>query len=145
MPLEMTVPMQSAPSAVAEAIQVVTFPEGLIGLQAARRFTFEASPDVEPLLRMRCLDRADLSFLVVDPALLDPSYRPSFTDEALSSLAIGKKDQRLVLAIARISPRIEECTANLLAPLLINPTTMRGRQVILEPGAYTSRHPLVAA
>jgi flagellar assembly factor FliW len=145
MQLTMTVLAESARSTGTEAREVVTFHEGLIGLPAARCFAFESSPDVEPLLRMRCLDRPDLSFLVVDPALLVPSYRPRFAAEALAALGIGERDKQLVLAIAKISPRIEECSANLLAPLLINPATMSGRQVVLEPGAYTTRHPLVAS
>lgn len=144
MPLPMTLPVETLRSMPATENAVVTFSEGLVGLAAARRFSFESSPELEPLLRMRCLDRRELSFLVVDPALLVPTYHPGFHSEALSSLGIGERDPLLVLAIARISATIEECTANLLAPLLINPATMQGRQVILEPGTYTARHPLCA-
>ncbi len=122
---------------------LVAFPEGLIGLPAARQFAFERSDEIEPLLRMRSREPGDLSFLVVDPGLVLPGYRPRFTTEALSAVGLRADDACLVLAIACITSRVEDCTANLLAPLLINPSTMVGIQVILEPGAYSPRHPLV--
>ena len=124
---------------------VVSFPEGLIGIADAKRFAIETADDVEPLLRMRCLDRPELAFLLVDPRLIRADYAPRFEAEDLATIGLPAGETPLVLAIAHIAPRIEECTANLLAPLVINPSSMRGLQIILEPGSYTTRHPLVAA
>jgi len=124
---------------------VVEFPEGLVGIPDAKRFDFEVSEEIAPLLRMRCLDRKDLSFLVVDPALVVPGYQPKFALDALHTVGLAEGRPALVFALAQIAPRAEDCTANLLAPLLINPGSMKGLQVILDPGRYTTRHALVAA
>ena len=94
MPLEMTVLEEILGSRV-EQDAIVSFAEGLVGLLAARSFRFESSPDIGPLLRMRCLDRSDLTFLVLDPALLVPDYRPAFGSETLSALGLGEQDQAL--------------------------------------------------
>ena len=132
-----------AVSAEPEAPSVVMFPEGLVGLPEAKRFVFDRSQDLEPLLRMRCVDRSDLSLLVVDPDLVVGKYRPKLPAGALLAAGLSEGEPVVLLAVARISPRIDECTANLLAPLLINPGRMQGLQVILEPGSYSPRHPLV--
>lgn len=123
----------------------VDFPEGLVGLPEAKRFEFETSPEIEPLLRMRCLDRPELSFLVVDAKLVSGEYTPRFERKALEAIGLEQGHATLVLAMTHIAPRIEECTANLLAPLLINPLSMRGLQVVLDPAAYSTHHPLVPA
>ena len=128
-----------------ERAAVVEFPEGLVGLPEAKHFDFEVSEEITPLLRMRCLDRKDLSFLVVNPELVLAGYQPKFGPDALHAIGLAEGGPSLVLAVAQIAPRLEDCTANLLAPLLINPASMKGLQVILDPGRYTTRHPLVAS
>lgn len=139
--------MELAPdsrSTAAEGEGIVSFPEGLVGLPDARRFAFDASEEIAPFLRMRCLDRAELTFLVVDPRLVQPSFRPALGAEALASIGLDPAAPALVLAIARIAPRVEDCSANLLAPLVINPSTLRGVQVVLDPKEHSARHPLAA-
>lgn len=124
---------------------VVTFAEGLVGLPSARRFAFESSEEIAPFLRMRSLDQPGLSFLVVDPRLVIPDYRPSFPGKAATGSDPVPDRPRLVLAIATISPRIEECTANLMAPLVIDPDALHGSQIVLEAQSYSPRQPLVGA
>lgn len=142
MTMTMPPPAKSFESPRANALSVVTFTEGLVGLPDAKRFEFDASEEIDPLFRMRCLDRPDLSFLVVDPALVLSDYRPGFRRESFEAVGLTTDQTPLVLAVVCISAKLEECTANLLAPLLINPATMQGLQVVLEPGAYAIRHPL---
>jgi flagellar assembly factor FliW len=121
----------------------VVFSEGLVGLPDARRFSFETSSEIDPLLRMRCLDQGELSFLVVDPRLVAADYRPRWERKALETNGMAAGKMPLVLVLTHIAPRIDDCTANLLAPLLINPETMLGLQVVLDPAAHSTRHPLV--
>ena len=124
---------------------VVTFREGFVGIPEAKHFAIEASEEIAPLLRIRCLDKAGLSFLVVDPRLVEPGYGPEIEPKTLSAVGLPGADGALLLAIAHISPKAEECTANLLAPLVINPATLSGVQVILDPRHYSTRHRLVDA
>jgi flagellar assembly factor FliW len=120
----------------------VFFTEGLIGIPEAKRYMFETGEEIEPLLRMRCVDRPGLAFLVVDPNVLVAGYAPRFSAETLAAIGLREGEAGLVRAIVNISPIVEECSANLLAPIVINPKTMRGAQVILDPPAYSVRHPL---
>lgn len=122
---------------------VVTFPEGLVGLPLARRFTFETSDEIAPFLRMRCQDHPDLSFLVVDPALVVPHDRTAWNEDVRGALGLEAAAAPLVLVIATIALPAEESTANLLAPLVIDPEGLSGRQVVLDVAAYSARHPLV--
>jgi flagellar assembly factor FliW len=124
---------------------VVTFREGFVGIPEAKRFAIESSDEIAPLLRIRCLDKAGLSFLVVDPRLVEPGYRPELEPKTLSAVGLTDTDGALLLAVAHISPKAEECTANLLAPLVINPESLSGVQVILDPRHYSTRHRLVDA
>ena len=52
-------------------------------------------------------------------------------------------DQVLLYAIANVPPQdFRAATANLRAPLLFNPFTRKGRQVILADEQYRIREPL---
>jgi flagellar assembly factor FliW len=134
-------PVQPPPPQTAS---VVSFAEGLVGLPGTKRFEIESSESIAPLLRIRGVDGPEVSFLVVDPRLVIADYHPRVGPEALAAVGLAEGQPALLLAIAHIAPKIEDCTANLQAPLLINPVSMRGLQVILEPGSFSAAHPLVS-
>jgi flagellar assembly factor FliW len=49
-----------------------------------------------------------------------------------------------VLAIVTVREEPRALTANLLAPLLVDCETRQGRQLVLEGGRYSTRHPLTS-
>ncbi len=120
---------------------VVTFPEGLPGFEEHRQFMIVASPDMEPFTVMQGVKAEAPSFVAVDPRLVDRSYPTTLDRVDLARLAAHEKEPLLWLAI--VAARDDgPATANLRAPVVINPGTMRGIQIIAVESPYRTDHPL---
>jgi len=120
------------------------FPEGLLGFAAYRRFSLNryqpGDGSESPFFLLQALD-GDLSFPLVSPHLLVPEYQLVPSAETLVRLATDTLDDLVVLTIVTLRQRLEEITANLQGPLLLNPVARLGLQVIAD--RYSVRHPLI--
>jgi len=114
--------------------EVLTFPEGLIGFRAARRFVLlDSGRSRSPFRRLVSLDVPELTFVVCDPGRFWPGYEIELP---------AADDERVVLVIVTVPGNARELTANLMAPLVVNMRTVTGRQVVLDTGRFSTRHPL---
>jgi flagellar assembly factor FliW len=113
---------------------VVEFPSGIPGFESHRRFVLIASADLSPLGCLKAVDGADVSFLVIDPRLLFFNYDLTLSEFERARIGAGADDPLLWLTIVTITEK--EATANLRAPVVINPATMIGCQVIRENDEY---------
>lgn len=111
---------------------------GLVGAPRARRFALEQRriPEV-PFHLMVGLDGTGICLVVCDADALWPTY----ADEVRA--AGGVAGECSVLAI--VTSRPGSLTANLLAPLVVDPVTGAGRQLVLEGSRYGTRHAIPAA
>ena len=108
---------------------------GLVGLPALQRFVlFEAKPG-SPFSWLQSLDDPAMAFLVTEPSRYVPAY-----DHDVVRRCPGVAEA-VVLATASIPPgRPADTTLNLSGPIVIDATSRRGTQMVLEDTAYTTRH-----
>ena len=123
---------------------VVTFPEGLPGFEQARQFVLIASPDLHPFTVLQDVEAAGPSFVTIDPRQLAGGFSTDLGRADLARLQADGHDHLLWLVIVA-AHEDGTATANLRAPLVINPASMRGIQVIAIESAYAVDHPLRAA
>lgn len=120
---------------------IVTFAEGLPGFEAHRSFVIVASPDMAPFTVMRDAATDGPSFVTVDPRLIEPGYPTTLDRVDLARLKAAGDETLLWLAI--VAAREDgTATANLRAPVVINPGTMRGIQIVAVESPYRVDHPL---
>jgi len=128
---------------------VVEFPDGIPGFEDQRGFLVVQQPPTKPLVFLQSLTTPELCFIAVPVQAACPSYRLSISPEDLEALGLPTAMQpsigRDVLCLTIISIAEDaSITANLLAPLVINLQTRRGRQPIMLESDYSHRHPLDA-
>ena len=123
---------------------LVTFSEGLPGFEAHRQFVVLASPDLEPFTVLQGVGDDGPSFVAIDPRLVDPSYEATLDTPTRARLKVSGSEPLLWLAIVAAHAD-GAATANLRAPVVINPGTMQGIQVITVEDRYPVAHPLEAA
>lgn len=122
---------------------VVTFPTGLPGFEAARKFVMLSAPDIAPIQCLQSTEAASPSFLVIDPRLVLEGYRTRLNQSDLVRLGASDGDDSLVwLAILTVAA--EGTFVNLRAPVVINPARMIGFQLVPSDSLYPLRHPLGA-
>jgi flagellar assembly factor FliW len=126
---------------------VLVFPDGVPAFEEEKRFVAIRQPINEPLVFLQSLSQADLCFVTLPVLALCPGFRLSIAPEDLEALDLGPGQQpvigRDVLCLAVVC--VEENappTANLLAPIVVNLRTRRGRQVIQTDSKYSHRETL---
>lgn len=120
---------------------VVTFPEGLPGFEDQRQFMLVASPDMQPFTVIQGMVDGGPSFVAIDPRMIERGYQTTLDRPDLARLSAGERDTLLWLAIVAAGED-GSATANLRAPVVINPGTMRGIQLIAVESPYRTDHPL---
>ena len=128
-----------APDRAAGSPDEVRFVNGLPGFEACRRFVLMASDRLGPLQCLRSVEGPPASFLVIDPRLVLPDYRCALSAPDKARLGAGESDTLLWLVLLTIEPN-GTVAANLRAPVVINPSTMIGQQVVPYRCLYPLRH-----
>lgn len=123
---------------------VVTFAEGLPGFETHREFVILASRELHPFTVLQGVGEDGPSFVAIDPRLIEPAYEATLDASTRARLSADASSTLLWLAIVAAHPD-GSATANLRAPVVINPGTMRGIQVITIENRYPVAHPLEAA
>lgn len=139
--------MNPAPAATETEITVseaVTFPDGIPGFETCRSWVVMAAESATPLRRLHAMDGADASFLAIDPRAVLDNYRCDLSAADRRRLGAGDNDPLLWLAIVMIETS-GALTVNLRAPIVINPKTMTGQQVLPHNCLYPLRHVLADA
>lgn len=131
------VPPTTEGDTVAEALQipVIEMARPLPGFPDHRRFGLVQIDPEGDLYSLTSLDEPGLRFLVVPPASFFPDYAPEVGDDVVADLQIERAEDVVVLLMLTPGAGLAETTANLAAPLLINPSARVAGQVILDnPG-----------
>ena len=139
--------MTPAPAAAETEITVseaVTFPDGIPGFESCHSWVVMAAEDATPLRRLHAIDGADASFLTIDPRVVLEGYRCDLSASDRRRLGASENEPLLWLALVMMEPS-GALTVNLRAPIVINPRTMTGQQVLPHNCLYPLRHVLVDA
>jgi flagellar assembly factor FliW len=131
--------MTQAPPLVAPEL---LFADGLVGCPEWKRFKLEQRPEMLPVALLKSVDQPNLSFIVADPHTWYPHYKFDVSPEDLKALEVFSADDLTALTIITVEPDPFSVTANLLGPLVVNPTSGKARQIVQSAYPYLARQPL---
>lgn len=120
---------------------VIRFADGLPGFEQTRAFVVLSSPELAPLHLLHHVGGPAASFLAVDPRLVLPTYRAELSEADSRRLGVPDPAALVWLALVTIDAG-QGPSVNLRAPVVINPATMTGCQVMPHSSLYPLRHPL---
>jgi flagellar assembly factor FliW len=124
--------------------QELFFPAGLLGFGSCHQYKLERfKPDdgSESPFFMLCARDQDLSFPLIHPESISLEYRFPVTPELLTALDATSPDELVPLLIVTVRDRLEEITVNLQGPVIVNPASSLGLQLVIEQ--YPVRRPLL--
>ncbi len=119
----------------------IAFPEALPGLDGAHSWEIVGHEDAAPFLWLRSVDRPSLSLLVIDPRVIAPGYDPRISGPDLDRVGLAPHQNAILLSVVTLHG--DAAYANLLAPILINPESLTGAQIILDDEKWPLRHPIM--
>lgn len=100
------------------------------GFPAHQQFVLVRLHDQGLLYAFTSIQDPGLRFLVAPPEPFFPDYAPEIEREVLAALNTKDPDRLLVMVV--ITAGIDETTANLLAPIIVDRDSHRAMQVVLN-------------
>jgi flagellar assembly factor FliW len=129
--------------------RVLHFPDGLLGFASSDRFALIDSADGGPYYWLQSVDDPSLAFLSVVPFAFFPDYQLDLSPDDEVAMGLTSPTDALVLCLLTVlraddQVTVNQITANLLGPIVVNSATRVGRQIILADSGYPVRAPLAA-
>ncbi|MCV2489479.1 flagellar assembly protein FliW [Geodermatophilus sp. YIM 151500] len=134
-----------APPRVREPLplQPVTLADPVPGFPGHRDYVLVPADTGGLLYWLQSVAAEGPRFLVVPPAPYVPGYAPALPAAVCAELGLADRaDARLLCLVTVPDGDVRSATANLRAPLVLNPATGRARQVVLADSSHAIRHPL---
>jgi len=118
-------------------LPTITMAVPMPGFPAHREFVLVRLNDDGLLYAFTSIQDPELRFLVAPPEPFFPDYAPEVENEVFAALNTRDTDRLLLLTV--ITAGVDETTANLLAPIVLDRDSMRAMQVVLSGSGYPVR------
>ena len=110
---------------------LLIFRDGLFGFpQLTRYLLLRMNDEDDSILLMLSVEESKVVFVLINPFFLTPDYSPVLAPEELACLESEDSGELSYYAICVVQNDYLENTVNLKCPLVINPKTRHGIQVI---------------
>lgn len=126
-----------------EEEKILTFPNGIIGFENLTKYTliYDIDKGEDSCISwLQSMEEPLLALPVIDPLSILPEYNPLIEDELLKPLDSPIGDNMMVILALTIPPHLENMTANMKAPFIINTDTKKGGQIIVENQDYLVKY-----
>ena len=128
-----------------EESQIINFPKGILGFEDHDEFVLL---DIEgnPLFKfLQDIKHEQIGFVLIDPWKFFKDYDIELPYDKLENININPKgsNEMGVYNIVTMSKSLNNSTANLLAPIVINLKDKKGKQFVLNNSPYTTKHSLI--
>ena len=110
----------------------IVFPSGLVGLSQRKRFVLMEFERELPLGWLQSVDDPEFGLPVAEPGIFVQDYRVELPRREVQDLELRRPEDALFLIVTTIHAGGVMVTGNLRAPLLVDATTRRGVQIVLD-------------
>jgi flagellar assembly factor FliW len=128
---------------VQSSVRVLSFAEPLPGFPGHHDYVLVPAEPTGHVFWLQSVAPAGPRFLAVPASGFFPDYAPTLPGPACVELGLEGPDQAQLLCLVTVlDGDVASATANLRAPVVVNPATSRARQVVLSDGRHPIRRPL---
>ncbi|HEX4266137.1 MAG TPA: flagellar assembly protein FliW [Verrucomicrobiae bacterium] len=123
----------------------VRLPMGLLGFERMKDYLLIANPAEEPFGWLQVKGDTSLAFVVINPFLIVPDYKPDIPQADVEFLGLNDAEDAMLLNIVTVHKHGEP-TMNLKGPIVLNRHTGVGKQVVIANATdYSVQHPLLVS
>lgn len=123
---------------------ILNFPKGILAFEEFNKFVIINSTEEElPFSWLQSIDEKDVAFIIIDPFLFKKDYEVDLSDKVIEELAIESESDVAIYTFLVIPEQVDQMTANLTGPIVININKNLGKQVVLEDKRYHTRHKII--
>ncbi|MEH6965432.1 flagellar assembly protein FliW [Priestia megaterium] len=122
--------------------QTLTFNQGIPGFLEETKFVILPLPEAEAFQVLQSIQTKELAFIITDPFQFFLDYDFQLEPQEIEKLQLQQAEDATVYVLLTMSDSVENITANLQAPVIINTKQQLAKQVILMNTAYETKHRL---
>ncbi len=113
---------------------IYTFEDGIPGLKGITQYFIIERDELAPFKWLQACQPSYLSLMMLDPVFIDANYNLNLSREYADSLGVQGDDAKdlIIQSLIVVPENPQDMTANLLAPLVFNPKTRKGMQVVVD-------------
>jgi len=119
--------------------ELLSFPAGVIGFPSEQRFALVPHHGSGYIAWLQSVSTPELAFPVVSAHAFGDRYPDVPVAGAAEEAGIEGSEETLAVMVVLCALSGQPATVNLLAPILVNATTRKGAQVILEGTRFSTR------
>lgn len=121
--------------------KIINFIQGPLAFEDYKKF-FIIDPEENdfPFKLLQSAEEESLGFIITDPFIFKDDYDIELNEEVLQELEIEKPEDILVYVLLVIPDKVEDISANLVAPIIINVEKRIAKQIILDGTDYETKY-----
>lgn len=122
--------------------EVINFEKPIPGFNELKRFILK---DIEEsaFKLLQSIENVNVGFVVVSPFIVEEKYEVKLSDEVIKTLGVSNEEDVLLYSLVTLNSNVENITANLKAPIVINVNNKKAQQFIIDKIKYKIKHPLM--
>lgn len=122
--------------------KIITLEQGIMGFENFKKYTilYDNEEEKGNIMWFQSVEEPALALPVINPLYVKKDYDPEVNDSFLKPLGEITNENLCILLALTVTENVENTTANLKAPILINADTRKGCQAIVENADYVVKY-----
>lgn len=120
--------------------EVITFSDGILGFESEKEFCVIDPNDQTLILWLQSTKNPEIAFPIIEPQIISPTTSIELLPNDLAKVKLESTSHASVYNILTIPGDISEISANLKAPIVINPDQNIGQQIVLQDNKLDLKH-----
>lgn len=121
---------------------ILHFEKGIPGFLDEKEFIILPLSDDQTFSVLQSVATPYVAFVIASPFTFFPDYEFQLEDLLVEELGLNSEKEVLVYSILSVMDPFEKTTANLQAPVVLNSSNQKAKQVILNNDNYKIKHPI---
>jgi len=125
-----------------DSTEIITFNHGIPGFEEETSFVLLPLEENSIFQILQSTKTEGLAFILTTPFEVISEYNLDLDEATVKALKIESETEVAIFTIVSLKDSLENSTVNLKAPIVINTTNRKGKQVILDNDTFSIRHKL---
>jgi len=121
----------------------VRFEQGIPGFERFKSWVILLEEENPVFAHLQSVEESEIGFLLANPFSFYPDYQFQLPAPFQEELRLENENDVEVWTIVTVGKKIEDCTLNLAAPVIVNKKLKLGKQLILQNTSYQTKHFLI--
>jgi flagellar assembly factor FliW len=123
--------------------KIIDLSNSVLGFDKFNRYIVKVVEEEGKYAFLNSTDEGEIGFIVASPFSFFTDFAFELSESTMKELNIASPEDVLVFGIITLNDPFDKSTMNLLAPIVINFTSLEGRQIVLPSKYnYSTKTPL---